>query len=145
MFIRSLNPAGGPPRDVATAINQLIRRTDVGAITFVFDGGGSAITTGLKRDCYVTYDCNIVGCVMLADQTGSMVVDLWKDSYDNYPPTIADTITASAKPTISSAVKSTDTVLTGWTTSISAGDIIRPNVDSCSGIEAATLVLLVSR
>ena len=83
---------------------------------------------------------------LLADNTGSMVVDIWKDTYANYPPTASpDSITASAKPTLSSAIKSEDTTLTGWTTSISAGDTLRFNVDSCSGITRAVLVLTVTR
>jgi len=82
---------------------------------------------------------------VLADQTGSIVVDIWKDSYANFPPTDADSITASAPPTISSAQKSQDSTLTGWTTSISAGDILAFNVDSCSTIARVTLSLKVEK
>ena len=55
--------------------------------------------------------------------SGSIVIDVWKDTYANFPPTVADTITASAKPTLSSATKSDDTTLTGWTTAVTAGDV----------------------
>src|SRR5262245_18801188 len=72
----------------------------------------------------------IVGWTLLADQSGSLVVDIWKDTYANYPPTGADSITASAKPTISTATKAQSGTLTGWTTSVSAGDVLRFNVDS---------------
>ena len=32
--------------------------------------------------------------------SGSIVIDVWKDTYANFPPIVADTITASAKPTL---------------------------------------------
>lgn len=111
----------------------------IGSFGITIDGGGSAITTGLKGDLTVPFACTINSATMMADQSGSIVVDVWKDTYANYPPTVADTITASAKPTISSATKSQDNTLTGWTTSVSAGDTIRFNVDSVTTITRATL------
>ena len=114
-------------------------------INFVIDGGGSTITTGIKGDIVIDYACDIVGVTMLADQTGSVVVDIWKDTYANYPPTDADSITAAAVPTISAAVKSQDVTLTGWTVAISAGDILRFNVDSVTDIQRVTVSLEVVR
>ena len=81
---------------------------------------------------------------LLADAAGSIVLDLWKDTYANAPPTVADTITASAKPTLSTVVKNESSTLTGWTTSCAAGDVIRGNVDSTSGLTRATLILEVT-
>lgn len=115
------------------------------AISFVIDGGGAAITTGVKGFIEVPFDCTIDQVTLLADQTGSIVVDIWKDTYANYPPTDADSITASAVPTISSGTKSQDATLTGWTTSISAGDILGFNVDSNTTCELVTLSLKVTR
>ncbi len=82
---------------------------------------------------------------MLADQSGSIVVDIWKDAYANYPPVVGDSITASAKPTITTAVKSQDSTLTGWTTSVSAGDTLRFNVDSITTCQRVTLSLRVTK
>jgi hypothetical protein len=73
------------------------------------------------------------------------VVDIWKDTYTNYPPTVADTITASAKPTLASATKSQDTTLTGWTTTFAAGDTLRFIVDSATTVTRVTLALRVRR
>lgn len=112
-------------------------------ITWVMDGGGSALSTGISGDLRIDFDCTITANTLLADQSGSMVVDVWKDTYANYPPTGADSICASAKPTISAAAKSTDSTLTGWTVAITAGDTLRFNVDSCSTITRATLILKV--
>jgi hypothetical protein len=114
-------------------------------ITFVIDGGGSAITTGAKK-AYVRVPvaCTIVGNYLVADQSGSIVIDVWKDSYANFPPTVADTITASAKPTLSTAQKSSDTTLTGWTTALAAGDWVEVSVDSATTVTKVTLVLEVT-
>lgn len=114
------------------------------SIAFSIDGGGSALTTGVKADVYVPYACTITAVTLLADQSGSVVVDIWKDTYANYPPTVADTITAAAKPTLSAATKSQDTTLTGWTKTIAAGDTLRFNIDSISTITRLVLTLTVT-
>ncbi len=115
------------------------------AIEFVVDGGGSVITTGIKGDLEVPFNCTIQRVTMLADQSGSIVIDIWVDSYANFPPTVADTITASAIPTISTAVKSQDATLTGWTVALTAGDVIRWNVNSVTTIERCTISLVVEK
>lgn len=117
--------------------------TENATIAFVIDGGGSAITTGVKGYIPVGFDCEIDRVEILADQTGSIVIDVWKDTYANYPPTDADSITASAVPTISSSNKDEDETLTGWTTAISQGDILGFNVDSATTITRATIALRV--
>lgn len=112
-------------------------------IEIIIDGGGLAITTGIKGDIEISFACTIQQVTLLADQSGSIVVDIWKDSYANFPPTVADTITASAKPTISAATKSQDATLTGWNTAIAEGDILRFNVDSATTVQRVTLSLRV--
>ena len=116
-----------------------------GSINFMIDGGGDAITTGIKGDIEVPLGLTITQVTVVADQTGSIVIDIWKDTYANFPPTVADTITASAKPTLASAAKAQDNTLTGWTTSIEAGSILRFNVDSASTVTRVTISLKVVR
>jgi hypothetical protein len=131
--------ASGLPAWTTPSANAKIR-----SLTFIIDGGGSAITTGIKGDLEIPFACTITRVTMLADQSGSIVVDIWKDSYANVAPTVADTITASAKPTITTAIKSQDATLTGWTTSISAGDVLRFNVDSITSITRVTISIRVT-
>lgn len=116
----------------------------VRTIGYVIDNGAAPLTTGVKGDLWIPFACTINQVVMLADQVGSVVVDLWKDVYGSYPPTVADTITAAAKPTISATNKSSDSTLTGWTTSISAGDTLRFNIDSVSTIQRVVVQLKVT-
>lgn len=132
--------------NAAAAVTTLgLDNTKIASIGVTLDGGGSAITTGVKGYIEVPYACTINRVTMLADQSGSIVVDIWKDAYANYPPTDADSITASAPPTISAATKSQDSTLTGWTTSVSAGDILGFNVDSASAITRLHLILKVTK
>jgi len=116
------------------------------SITFVINGGGSVITTGVKGCLRIPFTCEIQRVSMGAPkESGSIVVDIWKDTHVNFPPTDADSITASAPPTISSAQKSEDTTLTGWTKTINAGDWLVFNVDSCTDITLVTLALKVKK
>jgi hypothetical protein len=105
------------------------------------DGGGSAITTGIVADVIVPFGMTITGWTIISDQTGSIVVDVWRDSYANYPPDVADTIAGTEKPTLSSASKNQDNTLSSWTTSITAGDILRFNVDSAATVQRVTLII----
>lgn len=120
------------------------------AIEFVIDGGGSTITTGMKGYLEVPYACTINRATLLADQSGSIVVDVFKCTYAQFDagsthPVSGDKITASAPPTISSATKAQDSTLTGWTTSISAGDILAFNVNSVTTLTRVTLSLKVTK
>lgn len=114
-------------------------------LQLIIDGGGSAITTGIKGDLLVPYNCTVLGWDILADTSGSIVVDVWKDTYANFPPTVADTIAGSEKPTLSSATKNQDISLSSWTTALTRNDILRFNVDSASTVTRVTLSLRIKR
>lgn len=116
-----------------------------GSIIAQFDGGGYALATGLKARVQIPFDCTITGWTIITNVSGSAVVDVWKDTYANYSPTVADSITASAKPTVTTSDKATSTTLTGWTTSVTAGDILIFNIDSCSTITGLTISLQVNK
>lgn len=134
---------GITPQQLATAVAAAVGGTS--SINFVIDGGGSTITTGVKGDLVVDFACTINSATLLADQSGSIVVNIWKDTYANFPPVVGDKITASAPPTITTATKSTDSTLTGWTLAIAAGDVLRFNVDSVTTVQRVTLDLKVTR
>ena len=110
-------------------------------VNFVIDGGGAVITTGSKGYLVIDFACTIQDNTLLADQSGSIVVDIKKCVYVGFPTTAS--ICAAAKPTLSTAQKSQDTTLTGWTTAITAGDILEYNVDSATTVTRVTLSLKV--
>jgi len=114
------------------------------SINFIIDGGGSAITTGEKGHIEIPFACTIKQVTLLADQSGAIKIDIWKDIYANFPPDNTDTITGANEPEIAaSGVKDQDSTLTSWTTSISAGDILAFNVDSITTVKRCTVSLKV--
>ena len=137
--------AGEPAALTAHEADPDAHHSNVATLTFVIDGGGSAITTGQKGHLHIPFNCIITQVTLLADQTGSIVIDIWKDGYGFFPPTDGDSITASAPPTISSAQKSQDITLSGWTTYLYANDVLAFNVDSCTAITRVTLCLKVEK
>jgi hypothetical protein len=117
-------------------------------LTWVIGNGTDVITTGVKTPISVPIACTITKVRILsadaATLSGAIVLDIWKDTYANFPPTNADSITAAAPPTITaSANKSEDSTLTGWTTSIAAGDVLIANVDSISTFTLIEMMLEV--
>jgi len=101
-----------------------------GVIGFTIDGGGAVIAAGLKGFVEVPAAGNIVGWTIVADQAGSIVVDVWLDTYANFPPTILDTIAGAEKPTLAAAQKNQDLALGTWTTAVAKGDWLAFNVEA---------------
>jgi hypothetical protein len=115
-------------------------------IGITIDGGGVALTPGVKGYLQVPFNCTITGWTLLADQTGSIAFDIWKDTYANFPPIAADVITAvPTRPFLSVQNKGTSTTLTSWTTTINAGDVLAFYVDSAATLTRATLTLSITR
>lgn len=130
-----LTVVGGYPAWASTTIVQ--------TIIFIISGGGSAITTGSKGFIAVDYAATITGVTLLADQSGSAVVDIQSGTYAAFPTN--SSICGAAKPTLSAAQKSQNTTLTGWTPGITAGNILEFVVDSASTVTQVTVVLTVTR
>lgn len=112
---------------------------DVIAIAFIIDGGGAVITTGSKGYLEIPFACTITGWTILSDVVGSIVVDVRRSTYADFPTT--SSIAGTEKPTISSARKGQDLSLTTWSTSISAGDILEFVVESVSAVTRVTVSL----
>jgi hypothetical protein len=122
--------------------------TNDASLALQIHNSGSVIATGeIDRNIYVPYDCTIDSVELVSDDgtSGSIVIDIWKDTYANLNPTDADSITASAPPTITTATKSQDATLTGWTTSLTKGDYLRLNVDSVTSMLYITLILKLTK
>jgi hypothetical protein len=114
-----------------------------GSITYVIDGAGSVVTTGIKGQLSIPNNCTITGWVITADQSGSAVVDILHSTYSGFPTT--SSIAGTDKPTLSSAQKNQDSALSGWgSTALSAGDILQFDVDSCSTCTRLIVTLNVS-
>lgn len=116
-------------------------------VNIVIDGGGSAITTGIKGAI------KLPGCTLTAWEivsvdgtSGSIVVELWSDSYANFPPTVADLVGSTEKPTLSSAIKAQDTSLnSGPGYALTDGNWLMWNVLSVTAVKLVSLALTVVR
>ena len=114
------------------------------AITAVFYNGASALANTMKKVyIYVPYACTISAVTCVAEQSGSAVFAIKKCARGSFPGSLTS-IVASAPPTLSSAQQSQDTTLTGWTTSISAGDILEVSVTSGTTVTWGSVTLTVS-
>lgn len=135
-----INASGGGGGSAAKEVKKVI-----------FDGQGNVPPVGSIAYFYYPYAVTINNWALAAyDANGapvpaSCVIDIWKDTNANYPPTVADTITASAKPTISAANRATSSTLTGWTTSVAAGDWLAFRIDSISTATKVELHLQVTQ
>lgn len=119
--------------DVGDALNKLCEFE----IPFEFSNDGAVLNTGEQQTVYeAPCDGAIESVVLFANEVGSIVVDVWKCAYINYPPTDINSITGATPPTITAAIKSEDTVLTGWTKTFTKGDVFKWNIDSVASIKS---------
>ena len=116
-----------------------------GQLGIVIGQVGGEITTGFKGYLRVPYNCTINSVEIVANESGNIVVDIWRSTFANLPPGVGNSITGSAKPTLSSALTSQSSTLTDWTTSLSAGDYLAFNVDSATTVSRVILTLVVTR
>lgn len=98
--------------------------------------GGFTIPLSLEADGQVRLEIpfamTLVSYRLVGDD--DIVVDIWKDSFANFPPTDADSITGGNEPTLSSATTAEETDLSGWgSVSVAAGDWLIFNTDSVGG------------
>lgn len=135
------------PHSVSKAQVGLTNVDDINATVsnfqFIIDDGSGGITTGIKGQVEIPFDCNVTAAVLIADQSGSIVVDIKKATYAGFPTTAS--IAASAKPTLSSSQKMQDSTLSGWTVALSAGDIIEYVVDSATTVQRVLVSLMIER
>lgn len=112
------------------------------SIGMVFDGGGSTPTPGSVG--YVVCPCSgvIDRWDIVADQSGSAVVDVWKVA--GAIPTDANRIAGTEKLTLSAQQLASDTSLSSWTTAVTAGDVFGfelESVTTCTRITAEVRIV----
>jgi hypothetical protein len=134
-------------RDRGAVTAAIAARGGVAVVPLTGDNGVLVIVlypllVGVQLDLPINFSGHWTGWTILADLAGSsIVIDLWKDTYANYPPTVAGTITGTSKPTLAVAQKNQDMLIPGWITQFVAGDILRVNVDSMAVLTRVTLGL----
>jgi hypothetical protein len=97
------------------------------------------ITIGAKGRKAVSYAGTIVGWRLVADQSTTTTLDIWKAN--GAIPTNTNSITGTAKPSLTAAQLNSSTTLTGWTTSVADGDIFILEVESNNNANYISLEL----
>lgn len=105
----------------------------------------TVVAVGTKGFRRFPFACTITGWTITADVSTTAVLDIWKIAAGTAEPTNSNSITASAKPTITAGDVINSTTLTGWTTSIAAGDIIGWEVESNNNAKFIGLALNFDR
>lgn len=120
--------------------------TPTAGLAFSVDGGGVVPGTGIVRDGYIPWNCTITASVLQAITDGSLQLDIWVAPFTvGSPPTVANSIVASAPPTLTAANSSYDSTLTGWTKNIAAGSWIRYSITSIDVLTSFTHTLVVTK
>lgn len=144
------DPAGATPADEtgASDLTEFFK-------AFFSDGWGITIqsvslTSAIPAQAFgpriVPYNMTLTACEMVAvpitgQTTGDIVIDVWSDTYANYPPVVGDSIVgAGTKPTISGALKSLDSSLADYTrVDLVKGEWAKFNVVSCTNLHAVAI------
>jgi hypothetical protein len=122
---------GGSPTDVSNLKS--------GSFGITIDGNGGVITVGQKGYITVPYNGTITDWEIMADQAGACNIDVRKSTFATFPTQLS--ITGSAPITMSAAQKASSSILTGWTSSISAGDVYGFTLNSATTITRLNLII----
>ena len=101
-------------------------------VNYVIDSGSLPMQLGDKGKLTIDVTGVIENIRVLADQTGDIVLDIGKASFADYPA--FNSITAGQRVQLTNSNKYFDDVLNNWTTTITAGDILRFDVISVNNI-----------
>lgn len=106
-----------------------------------FDGGTGDIQVGAFCDLYVPFEFEITKSTLTVDPAGTLEVDIRVTPFASHPADPGDSICASARPSVVGGSRQQDATLTGWTTVVPSGSMMRFIITACTGVRKANLVL----
>ena len=122
-----------------------------GGLTMILDNGGTAFSsgTGCSSGSLIGFEWPFSGSLQTAtvitDNASNVEIQLWKDTFANWPPASTANICGTSPLRTASAKTLQVTTLTTWTACFAAGDWIVPRVIGCSGPTKAFLALRYNR
>lgn len=119
--------------------------SDKGSFGVIFDGFGGVPIVGKTDWVVIPYNGTITGWQIFSGTTGSCVIDVRKDTYGNFPPTAADSIAGTQKPTLITQIKNQDLSLSSWTASVTSGDIVQFYLESASLLTKINCVIFIDK
>lgn len=110
-----------------------------------FDGQGGVVLVGTRSYARIPKAGTITGWSIVAEGTNpTCTVDVWKTGSGASLPNSGSSITAAAKPALSSGNATLSSTLTNWTASFAANDIFAFNVSASSAATKINFVLKVT-
>lgn len=144
-----LDQAGTTKKATLTqAVMGTITTNFPATIEYVVDSGGATMSTGVKGYLEVPFNCFINYIDLYADNQGSVSVDIWKCTYDQFDagithPVVGDSILSGNYPTITVGTKAR--VNYGGAIAISATDVLAFDIRSVASIMRLTISIKVFR
>ena len=108
-------------------------------VNYVIDSGSLPMQTGDKGKLTIDVTGVIEQIRVLSDQTGDIVFEIEKCTFADYPNFTS--ITNGARVQLTNTDKYFDDVLNNWTSTITAGEILRFNVISVNNIRRILISL----
>lgn len=144
MFLRDPNGATLPEEVGATDFTEILKKwfsppwgckIDSNSLTTAIANGYSTGAIEVPYDMTLS-SVELVALPITGQTTGDIVIDVWVDTYGNWPPVVGDSIIgAGVKPTITGALKSNDTDISDWADlTLPAGSKALFNVVSCTNL-----------
>ncbi len=113
---------------IALATTADLTRT----INYVIDSGSIAMIAGNKGSVTLDVSGVIESLVILSDQQGDLTLDIKKSTYSTFPTFTS--IVGGVYPQMTNSRKIRDDNLTGWNTTLVAGDILTFDVVAVNNI-----------
>lgn len=113
---------------IALATTADLTRT----INYVVDSGSISMLSGNKGSVTLDISGVIESLVILSDQQGDLTIDIKKSNYSTFPT--FNSIVGGTYPQMTNSRKVRDDDLTGWDTTLIAGDILTFDVIAVNNI-----------
>ena len=112
-------------------------------VSFVITNGDTAIDASVVDPVVCTTaipnNLKITAWYLDCDKSGDIVIDVWKNTWNDTPLTNTDSIAGTEKPTLSSDVSASDTSLTSMTADWDAGEQVCLEIESAATVTKCRL------
>lgn len=140
-------PTGDGYRHITAGVEDAAARGIERSVAFLFDGDGEVLLAGPEARRRLEFGGVIdrwsITEVSDTPISTTTVVDIWADTDANYPPTVADTIAGTEKPTLTAATNNEDTTLTTWTPGVLAGDWLTAKLESNNNAKKILVIIYI--
>jgi hypothetical protein len=108
----------------------------VANVSFVMNGGSTILSTGYKGSLRIPTNVRLTGVGLFTSGSGSINVDILRQTYATYNPSItAGTSIIGTPLSMSNTAKYLDNTLTGWTTALNTDDVLNFVVSAVAGAD----------